>query len=68
MIINKDSLRRDVITIKKQIDTQMAVVKEQAEEYGIPPEKLRDTNGNFVMIPLLVAQAQIYDSLIRLQT
>lgn len=68
MIINKDSLRRDVIAIIKQIDAQLDEVKEEASRMGIPPQKMRDTNGNFVMSPLLLAKAQAYGSLIQLQS
>lgn len=68
MIINKDSLRRDVIAIIKEIDAQIVEVKEQASEMGIPPQKMRDGNANFVMVPLLLAKAQAYGSLIQLQS
>ncbi len=68
MIINKDSLRRDLIAIKKDIDAQIEEVENQAEELGIPHTKLRDSRGNFIMIPLLLAKAQVYDSLTRLQS
>jgi len=68
MIINKDSLRRDVIAVIKEIDAQIDEVKEQAARMGVPPQKMRDMNGNFVMSPLLLAKAQAYGSLIQLQS
>jgi hypothetical protein len=67
MIINRDILRRDTIKLIKQIDAQIAEVQEEATRMGIPPEKLRDTNNNWVMSPLLLAKAQAYSSLVLLQ-
>jgi hypothetical protein len=68
MIINKDILRRDVLQIKRDIDSQISVIEEQAKELGISAVRMRDGAGGFVMIPLLAAKAQVYDALIRLQT
>ena len=68
MIINPDILRRDTIKVINQIDLQIDEVKREAERMGIPPEKMRDTSNNWVMIPLLLAKTQAYASLILLQT
>jgi hypothetical protein len=67
MIINEDILRRDTVQLIKQIDAQIDEVKAYAQELGIEPVKLRDTNGNWVMSPLLLAKTQAYASLITLQ-
>lgn len=68
MIINKDSLRRDTMALIREIDAQIEEVKETATRMGIPSQKLQDTNGNWVMSPLLLAKAQAYHSLILLQS
>ena len=68
MIINPDILRRDTIQLIKQIDAQINEVKEEAQQIGIPPEKLRDSSGNWVMSPLLLAKTMAYSTLVTLQT
>lgn len=67
MIITPDILRRDTIQLLKQIDTQIAEITQTAKDMGIPPEKLRDSTGNWVMSPLLLAKAQTYGMLVLLQ-
>ena len=67
MIINPDILRRDTIKLMRQIDAQIKEVEETAQSLRVPPEKMRDTSGNWVMIPLLLAKTQLYASLIQLQ-
>lgn len=67
MIINSDILRRDTIQLMKQIDAQIDEVKEEARRIGVPPEKMRDSSGNWVMSPLLLAKTQAYLMLVQLQ-
>lgn len=67
MIVSPDILRRDTIQLINQIDAQIDEIKEEAQKMGIPPEKMRDTNNNWVMTPLLLAKTQAYASLILLQ-
>lgn len=45
------------------IDHQIHIVETFAREEGIPPLKLMDRNGNWVMAPLLLAKAQTLTSL-----
>ena len=68
MIINNDILRRDTIQLMKQIEVQIKEVNEWAAELGCEGYQLRDTNGNYPMIPLLLAKTQAYAMLIQLQT
>lgn len=67
MEIRPDALRLDLMNLIKEIDSQIQEVKGVAQEMGIPPEKLRDRTGNYVMTPLLLAKAQSYAALIQLQ-
>lgn len=67
MIINRDILRRDTLALLKDIDAQIDEVEEEAEKKGVPPEEFRDSTGSWVMIPLLQAKAQAYNTLVLLQ-
>lgn len=67
MVINDDILRRDTIQLLRQIDKQIAVVEKASQTMGTPPHEIRDANGNWVMIPLLLAKVQIYATLVQLQ-
>ena len=67
MIINDDILRRDTIQLLRQIDAQIAEVEKAAQSMGISPSELRDTNNNWVMVPLLLAKVQAYSTLVILQ-
>jgi hypothetical protein len=67
MIITQDILRRDTIRIIKKVDAQIETVEKAAQEMGFPPEELKDAHGNWVMIPLLLAKAQAYHTLVLLQ-
>ena len=68
MIINDDILRRDTLRLMKQIETQITEVNKHAVQLGVEAHQLRDANGNWVMIPLLLAKTQAYAMLIQLQT
>jgi hypothetical protein len=68
MIINPDIMRRDTVQLLKQIDVQIKEVEEAARRSNVPPSKLRDTNGNWVINPLLLAKVQAYATLVQLQS
>jgi hypothetical protein len=68
MIINEDILRRDTVKLIKEIEMQIEEVQRHADIAGIEPHKLRDANGSWVMIPLLQAKAQVYGTLVQLQS
>ena len=67
MIINPDILRRDTIQLLNQINAQIEEVEKAAQNMGIAPYEIRDTNNNWVMIPLLLAKTQAYYTLVQLQ-
>jgi hypothetical protein len=67
MVINDDILRRDTILLLKQIDLQINELLIRAEEAGHKGYTLRDANGNWPMIPLLLAKTQAYATLVQLQ-
>lgn len=68
MIISPDILRRDTIRLLKQIDEQIDEVNLQAVNKGIEGYQFRDGNGNWPMIPLLLAKTQAYATLVQLQS
>ena len=68
MIINDDILRRDTIQLLKQVETQIEEVQRQAKQMGVSIYELRNSNGEWPMIPLLLAKTQAYSMLIQLQT
>jgi len=68
MIISPDSLRKETVSLIRQIDTQIDEVKQQAQKMGVAPEKLQDSVGNWTMSPLLLAKAMAYSTLVQLQT
>lgn len=67
MIVSPDILRRNTLGLLQQIEVQIDEVKEEAKRMGIPPEKLRNYNGEWAMSPLLLAKAQVYSTLVLLQ-
>lgn len=67
MIVNADSLRKDTVALIKLIDTQIEQVQIDAKALGTTPERLQDSSGSWVMIPLLLAKAQAYNTLVLLQ-
>jgi hypothetical protein len=67
-VTSPDMLRRDTVALLKEIEAQIDSVKETAQTMGIPPEKLQDTNGNWVMSPLLLAKVQALAILVQLNT
>lgn len=56
-------LGKEVITCYKEIVLQIKEVKTLAGDLEIEPETLRDTEGNYVLGPLLAAKAQMLHSL-----
>lgn len=66
MIVSPDALRKETVKLLQQIETQIHEVQMEAEKFDVAPEKMRDANGSWVMIPLLVAKAQAYSTLVQL--
>ena len=57
-VVNKMELGRELSKTVIQINRVIEDVRQQAGEMEIEAAKLRDSNGNWVMIPLLAAKAQ----------
>lgn len=67
MNISSDALRKDVVQLLQRINAQIEEVEKRARRLGIQPQEVKDDTGNWVMIPLLLAKAQVYSSLVQLQ-
>jgi hypothetical protein len=62
-VVNKMELGREISTTIIQVNKQIEAVREQAHRAGVDAIRLRDTNGNWVIIPLLAAKAQCLHAL-----
>lgn len=62
-VVNAMELGRELTRTISQINQQIAEVEKRAKEMEIAPYKLRDTNGGFVLSPLLAAKAQTLHAL-----
>jgi hypothetical protein len=67
LVINEDILRRDTIRLMAQINAQIGEVEKEAKRRGIETYQVRDVTNNWVLIPLLQAKAQAYNTLVLLQ-
>lgn len=66
MIISPDILRKEMISLLTQIDTQIKEVSDKARNMGLQPEQLRDENGSWPMIQLLSAKTTVISTLAQL--
>lgn len=57
-------LGRELSRTMSQINAQIEEVREEAKRMEISPIKMRDTSGNYVLTPLLVAKAQTLHALV----
>lgn len=56
-------LRQELVESYQDVQRQLTVVKDTAVSMGIEPKDLRDSNGGWVMIPLLLTRVQILHAL-----
>lgn len=63
-IVRGLELGRELIRTHNEIDRSIKQVKEDAREGGMDPFKLRDTQGNYILAPLLAAKAQMLHGLV----
>lgn len=68
MIYNVNELRKNTVALITQIDAQIDVVEAEAKKAGVPVSTVVDSNGNWVLNPLLMAKAMAYNTLVMLQT
>lgn len=68
MIYNVNELRKDTVALINIINAQIDEVEGEAKIAGVPANKLKDSNGNWVLSPLLLAKAMAYNTLVMLQS
>lgn len=66
MVISNNELRRNVLEILTDIQVQIDEVKKEAALFTMQPSEVKDHNGNWVMVPLLLAKIQAISTLIQL--
>lgn len=62
MIIDNE-LESELSETLELIDAQIKVIRESAQRMDISAHKICDDRGNYILIPLLTAKAQILSSL-----
>lgn len=67
MIVSQNDLRRDTMQVMRYVDEQIKAVEALAESMRTDAVRLRDSQGNFVLPPLLLAKAQTLNTLVLLQ-
>jgi hypothetical protein len=62
-VANKMELGRELFRTVSQINSSIDKVKKEAQGMGVDPLDLRDSAGNWILIPLLAAKAQCLHAL-----
>jgi hypothetical protein len=62
-VVNKMELGRELFRTISQINVMIDKVKAEAASMGVESADLRDTKGNFVLVPLISAKAQCLHAL-----
>lgn len=63
-VIGGMELGRELGQLVSQINQCIEAEKDMANNMGVDPWKLRDSNGNLAMAPLLAAKAQTLHALV----
>jgi hypothetical protein len=66
MEVSPNALRKETVQTLSEIEKVILSIRQEAAIAGVDASKFRDTNGNWVLAPLLVAKAQCLDTLVRL--
>ena len=62
-VVNRMELGRELTRTLVQVNAQIEAVRREAVTMGIEAVDMKDTHGNFVLIPLLSAKAQALHAL-----
>lgn len=66
MNVSTNELRKQTVAILRQVDAAIESVTAEALSHGIEPTDLRDSRGDWVILPLLTAKAQCLNTLVLL--
>lgn len=67
MDVSPNALRKSNAEVLRQIEKAEINIRAFASAHGVPSESVRDNNGNWVIVPLLLAKAQCLNTLALLQ-
>lgn len=62
-VVNRMELGRELMRTLTQVSRQIEAIEKAANKDGISQYSLRDTNGNYILTPLLAAKAQLLHAL-----
>jgi hypothetical protein len=63
-IVRELELGRELVTALNEINEQQEAIRKVALELGCFSYQVRDTNGNFMMAPILAAKCQLLHGLV----
>lgn len=63
----KDELKKDLKEVLDQIDEQMDVIKEEAIATEQSPMQMKDADGRWIFVDLIVAKTDALHSLVKLE-
>lgn len=66
MDVSPNALRKQTLDVLKQVNDQIREVESLADQRSIHPAQVRDQNGSWPMIPLLLAKSQCLATLTEL--
>jgi hypothetical protein len=62
-VVNRMELGRELVRTLHQVGRQIETVERDAKKKGVSQYSLQDTNGNYMLSPLLTAKAQLLHAL-----
>lgn len=66
MNISPDALRKETVTLLKEINAHITVVEKEAMLLNVKSERYRDDRGQWPMVPLLLAKVTAISILVSL--
>lgn len=64
MVADREAeLDRQLLKNLKQINNQMEELRQEAVRTSVPPVKMKDSKGDYIWLPLVVAKAHVLRSL-----
>jgi len=62
--VNRMELGRELAQTLIGVNQEIEIVKAEAKEHGVDPYRMRDKNGMWIMVPLLVAKSNCLHALV----
>lgn len=63
-VVKGVELGRELAKTLAQINSQIDVIKEEAKQMDISPYRLKNSNGDYMLVPMLAARAQLLHALV----